>query len=672
MREIMDTKIKWTKNSRIGEVLDSKFGKEILTFIAQFSGKSMKDLDKFYIRTLPLKSYPIISRLSGIEFDSQLINWIVEKLNQKDLFSNPLPIPEKFEKRWWKDAVIYHLFVPSFRDANNDGIGDIRGIINRFEYLLTLNINAILLSPLFDSPFHDVAFDVRNFTEINEKFGDENDLKELIALCHHHKIKVILTFPMNQTSDEHAWFKDESNIPSYSSKDTTDYYISEEVPNNWQSHYGDSAWRYERVPKRYYLHLKSTKQIELNWHNDVLRKEMIQSMQYWKQFDIDGLLLESSSFIAKNKNYAEGNKIIGNITGITGIEQYTYQPELLLWLEEIYEALKKDDPNFLIISDNQKMNNYFLKYLSGDATKRSDLGLSYYQFLHQFDDNHHGPDKISLQHLNHTWLQMQIDSDNSFWPIIFCEDLNHSRIISRVSSDISYRSQIAKLIATMQLTAKGTILLYQGQELGQVNASFHNISQLRDIEALNKYEKIIESSASIDHSNSVEKILNSSKDHARIPIAWNDSINGGFSECSSTWIDCFSDPGMTLMDQTNDSHSILNYYRSLISLRLHFSTFIKGRFYSLDRNNKHIMRCLRIDKNHAFYIEMNLTDDHLNVVGLNRNQLRKVQEIENIPYDIPEKIDRTILLSNYPDRNQQEIKRNKDLRPYEAFIIKLY
>ncbi len=670
---------RWTIDHRIADILESDFGYELLKFITYFSKKSVKDLDKFYIRSLPLRSYPIISRLSGVEFDNRLIAWLIEKLNQEKFFQNPLPVNKHFEKRWWKDAVIYHIFVPSFSDSDQDGIGDLRGIINNFEYLLSLNVNALLLSPIFDTPFYDTGYDVKNYQEIYEKFGDKKDLAELITLCHHHKIKVILTFPMNQTSDEHQWFLEETK-PSFrsngnsefqSNKASQNYYIARNIPNNWQSLYGDSAWLYERNTKKYYLHLKSQKQIELNWHNPKLRAKMIEGMKYWKTFGIDGIFMESSSFIAKNKSFRDGNKIIGNLTGISGLEQYTFQPELLLWLNEIYRELKTDDPDFLLISDNQKVNHFLLQFLSGDATQRSDLGLSYAQYDHpQMEDML--AHKISLQHLNETWVKMQNAANHSYWPVLFCEDPNHPRIVSLVSNDASYRATIAKLIATMLLTAKGTVLLYQGQELGQINAPFHHIEQIRDRATLSRYEKINESPIVFDNSSKVERILNSSKDHARVPIAFDETINNGFSQSETTWIDCFSDSGMTINEQTNDSHSVLNYYRALISLRLHFSTFIKGKSYALSKKNKNIMRTLRFDQQHAFYIEINLTDENLNVEGISTKQLEKIHEAENLDYEFPRRIDNTILLSNYPDRNQQEIRKNIDLRPYEAFIAKLY
>ena len=256
------------------------------------------------------------------------------------------------------------------------------------------------------------------------------------------------------------------------------YYIVNDGPNNWQSFYGDSAWLYQRSTKYYYLHLKSSKQLDLNWDMDFVRREMIKVMTYWKNFGIDGLFLESASLIAKNEAYPEGSKSLAVLTGVSGIENYIYQFKLLDWLNEIYLALKQHSPDFLIIADCLRMHGNYTCLISGDATKRSDLGLNYNQFeepgQRRFQSNY-----LSLYYLSNVWLKMQLSADNSFWPVLFCEDPNHPRIVSRMQNHNLYRNQIAKLIATLQLTGKGTIMLYQGQELGQCTI----VSINRDIES---------------------------------------------------------------------------------------------------------------------------------------------------------------------------------------------
>ncbi|NLM19657.1 MAG: hypothetical protein GX217_06505 [Clostridiaceae bacterium] len=679
-------KEKWTINSTLGDVLESIIGYELLSFIAYYAGKTVEDFNKFYLRSIKLKSYTIIQRFTGVMFDRRIATWIVDKLNQYERRQDIYPDEISFNHKWWKSSIIYQIFVPSFQDANHDGIGDLKGIIERFEHILSLNVDTILLSPIFDSPMVDAGYDIKDFYEINPLFGSKKDLRELIALCHQNNLKIILTLPISQTSDQHAWFDipkykidsaPNNNIEDKSQVDTSNhiaknknFYIVNDGPNNWQSFYGDSAWLYKRSTKNYYLHLKSSKQLDLNWDMDFVREEMIRVMTYWKNFGIDGLFLESASIIAKNEAYPEGSKSLAVLTDVSGIENYIYQPKLLDWLNEIYLALKQDSPDFLIIADCLRMHSNYTKLISGDATKRSDLALNYNQFEEPGQRRFHSS-YLPLDYLSNVWLKMQLAADNSYWPVLFCEDPKHPRIVSRMQNHNLYRNQIAKLIATLQLTAKGTVMLYQGQELGQINAPFHNIDQIRDIESQLRYEKLNEQLSFAEDSGSLDRIIRGSRDHARVPIVWdNEQLNGDFSQNEATWIDCFADPKMSVAEQGNDSHSILNYYRSLTSLRSHYVTLAHGKLEIISKRNTSILRYFRYDDQHAFYIEVNLTDETLNVTGFNASQLLRKAEEHNIK--MPKSPDRTILISNYPDRNQQDYIKNSELRPYETFIVKLF
>ena len=291
-------KEKWTINSTLGDVLESIIGYELLSFIAYYAGKTVEDFNKFYLRSIKLKSYTIIQRFTGVMFDRRIATWIVDKLNQYERRQDIYPDEISFNHKWWKSSIIYQIFVPSFQDANHDGIGDLKGIIERFEHILSLNVDTILLSPIFDSPMVDAGYDIKDFYEINPLFGSKKDLRELIALCHQNNLKIILTLPISQTSDQHAWFDipkykidsaPNNNIEDKSQVDTSNhiaknknFYIVNDGPNNWQSFYGDSAWLYKRSTKNYYLHLKSSKQLDLNWDMDFVREEMIRVMTYWK------------------------------------------------------------------------------------------------------------------------------------------------------------------------------------------------------------------------------------------------------------------------------------------------------------------------------------------------------------------------------------------------------
>ncbi|MDI9489871.1 MAG: hypothetical protein GX145_02435 [Clostridiaceae bacterium] len=659
-------KNRWSLDSTIGEVLNTKMGYEFLSFIAHYSGKSAEDFNKFYLRGLTLKSHSFIQRITRITFDRILANWIIEKLNHFDTCQNLEIKKDSFDQKWWKESIIYQIFVPSFQDSNHDGVGDINGIIQRFEHLLSLNIHAILLSPIFVTPLDDAGYDVEDYYKINPVFGNEDDLKQLIRLCHENDLKIILTLPINQTSIQHHWLKNTTQPD-----ETGDFYLTHDSPNNWQSFYGDSAWLYHRSNKKYYLHLKSSKQIDLNWESENLRREMIDVMLHWQNFGVDGLFLDSASIIAKNNTYPDGSRTFATLTGFRGIEHYIYQPKLLKWLNQIYLALKQTAPDFLVIADCLRMHQNFATMISGDATNRSDLGLSYNQFENPGERRFHS-NYLSLDYLSNTWLKMQKTADNNYWPVIFCEDERHPRIVSRIENNNDYRNQIAKLISVLQLTAKGTALLYQGQELGQVNAPFHSMNQIRDIESQLRYEKLIENPDSAEeNTKSLDRIIRGSRDHARVPIAWdNNLLNGDFSKNSSTWIDCFVDPGMSVSEQANDSHSVLNFYRALTSLRSHYKTLVYGELIIVSKPGNSILRYFRYDADHAFYVEANLSDEQLNVIGINTAKLARLCEERNIY--LPENIDRTVLISNYPDRSQQEFIKNSALYPYEAFIVKLY
>lgn len=548
------------------------------------------------------------------------------------------------KKTWWKESVVYQIYPRSFMDSNNDGIGDIKGITSKLDYLKNLGIDVIWLSPVFKSPNDDNGYDISDYEDIMDEFGTMSDFDELLSEAHNRGIKIIMDLVVNHSSDEHKWF-----VEARKSKDNPyrDYYIWRDgkdgsTPNNWDSIFSGSAWEYDEETNQYFLHLFSKKQPDLNWENENLRQAVYSMMKFWLDKGIDGFRMDVCNLFSK----AEGLPDIGE-EGPEGI--YMNGPKIHDYLHEMNkEVLSKYD--IMTVGETPGVSPKHARDYVGED--RDELNMV---FHFELMDLPNASDKFykkpyKLTDIKNIFMKWYDGLENIGWNSLFMNNHDQPRMVSRFGNDSKYRIESAKMLATLIHTFKGTPYIYQGEEIGMTNIYFDDIKKYRDIETINYYNEKIKNE---DEKSLIERIKITSRDNARTPMQWDDSLNGGFSK-STPWIDVNPNyKQINVKESLEDSNSIFNYYKELIKLRHNNDTIVYGDVKLIYPENESIFAYTR-----------NLDDEQLMVV---------LNFYENeIDFKIPDNIDINkleIILSNYKDKviKNETIK----LRPYEAIVYKV-
>ena len=548
------------------------------------------------------------------------------------------------KKTWWKESVVYQIYPRSFMDSNNDGIGDIKGITSKLDYLKNLGIDVIWLSPVFKSPNDDNGYDISDYEDIMDEFGTMSDFDELLSEAHNRGIKIIMDLVVNHSSDEHKWF-----VEARKSKDNPyrDYYIWRDgkdgsTPNNWDSIFSGSAWEYDEETNQYFLHLFSKKQPDLNWENENLRQAVYSMMKFWLDKGIDGFRMDVCNLFSK----AEGLPDIGE-EGPEGI--YMNGPKIHDYLHEMNkEVLSKYD--IMTVGETPGVSPKHARDYVGED--RDELNMV---FHFELMDLPNASDKFykkpyKLTDIKNIFMKWYDGLENIGWNSLFMNNHDQPRMVSRFGNDSKYRIESAKMLATLIHTFKGTPYIYQGEEIGMTNICFDDIKKYRDIETINYYNEKIKNE---DEKSLIERIKITSRDNARTPMQWDNNLNGGFSK-ATPWIDVNPNyKQINVKESVEDSNSIFNYYKELIKLRHNNDTIVYGDVKLIYPENESIFAYTR-----------NLEDEQLMVV---------LNFYENeIDFKIPDNIDidkLEIILSNYKDKviKNETIK----LRPYEAIVYKV-
>ncbi|MGD1822803.1 MAG: glycoside hydrolase family 13 protein [Pleomorphochaeta sp.] len=549
---------------------------------------------------------------------------------------------------WWKESVVYQIYPKSFQDSTGNGIGDIRGIISRLDYLVDLGIDIIWLSPVYESPQDDNGYDISDYKKIYSVFGSMKDFDSLLAECHKRNIKLIMDLVVNHTSDEHPWF-----IESRKSKDNKyrDYYIWKEnkgsIPNNWRSCFSGSAWQYDEKTDSYYLHFFSPKQCDLNWKNKSLREDIYDMMKYWGEKGIDGFRMDVITLIGK-ESYESIDQIgldgFSDGIGLTANSNSTHE-----YLKEMHqEVISKYD--WLMVGEAVAANiEDAKKYVSPD---RNELNMIF-QFEH-VDMGCVTPsikwdrlplDLVEFKTIFNNWI---VGLEKSGWNSLFLNNHDQPRCVSRFGNDSDkYRISSAKMLALILHMMKGTPFIYQGEEIGMTNNyNFSDLSQFRDVETLKAYDDLLK--MGYGHDQIMTFFNNISRDNARTPMQWNDSVNAGFCmKDINPWLEV--NPNYKFINvesQIYNEDSIYSFYKKLIKLRHEIECIVYGDFKMIDIKNKSI-----------FSYERKLNDTSILVVG---NFFDKP-----LKYNIPKNYltDKTIeLIANMSHKKGE-------LQPYEAFAL---
>ncbi|CAM3121345.1 alpha-glucosidase [Paenibacillus taichungensis] len=531
-------------------------------------------------------------------------------------------------KNWWKEIVVYQIYPRSFQDSNGDGIGDLKGILSRLDYLKDLGIGAIWLSPVCKSPQDDNGYDISDYQDIDPMFGSLEDMELLIQEAGKRDIRIIMDLVLNHSSDEHPWFKE-----ARKSKDNPyhDYYVWRDgvegtPPNDLGSTFGGSAWEWVPELGQYYLHLFSVKQPDLNWENPKVRQEIYDMIQWWMDKGVGGFRLDVIDLIGKQPDL----KITGN-----GPNLHQYMRELSK------ETFQKGD--LLTVGETWGATPESAKlYSNPDGSELSMV----FQFEHISLDEQEGKGKWDLQPLDLLQLKKvlskwQTELKGEAWNSLFWNNHDLPRIVSRWGNDGEYRVQSAKMLATLLHGMQGTPYVYQGEELGMTNVRYP-IEEYRDIELLNLYKERVENGYA--EKEVMESIYAKGRDNARTPMQWDASENAGFTD-GKPWI--LVNPNYTEInaeESINDPHSIYHYYKTLIQLRKEHEVIIYGDYELLYPEDTNLFAYTRTLGDTKLLVLCNFYGN-------------------TVTFDIPEEFgeDKTLLISNYADVHSEN-----ELRPYEA------
>ncbi|MCU8502960.1 alpha-glucosidase [Vibrio vulnificus] len=502
------------------------------------------------------------------------------------------------ENKWWHDAVVYQIYPRSFCDSNNDGIGDLNGIIGKLDYLKTLGVNVLWLSPVYKSPMDDNGYDISDYQDIAAEFGTMADMQNLLAQAKARDIRVVMDLVVNHTSDEHPWF-----VKARKSKDNPyrDYYIWRDakpdgsVPDDQGSIFGGSAWQWDEATQQYYFHLFSKRQPDLNWENSKVQQEVHKMMNWWIDQGIGGFRLDVIDLIGKEID-----------KGITG-----NGPRLHPLLQEMNRATF-GDKDLLTVGETWGATPEIAKLYSDP--ERHELSMVF-QFEHITLTWQHGdkwnPIPLDLKQFKHVLTKWQTELSNQGWNSLFWNNHDLPRVVSKYGDDKRYRVESAKMLATALHFLKGTPYIYQGEEIGMTNVAFESLDQYKDIETLNFYK--VKTESGVSHQHMMDAIHENSRDNARTPMQWSASPNGGFSQ-AEPWIEVNPNyPEINVEQALADSDSIFYHYQKLIELRKQHPAIVYGDFTPLFAEHDSVFAYVRSHQDEQLLVINNFSDQDVSL-----------------------------------------------------------
>ena len=550
-----------------------------------------------------LRMRSLVSLSAGL-FTKKTVQSICDMFN---LEKNEILTDEgELKEKWWKEAVIYQIYPRSFYDSNGDGIGDLKGITEKLDYIKELGVTAIWCSPFYDSPNDDNGYDIRDYKKIMAEFGTMEDFDTLLDEIHKRGMKLIVDLVVNHTSDEHEWFrqalqsKDNPYHDYYIWKDATDGGVT--PPNNWKSLFRGSAWNYYEHLDQWALHLFSKKQMDLNWENEKMRNDVYEMMNWWLDKGVDGFRMDVINFISKTKGLPEANAFLGVLTGYKGAEYYFYGPHLH---EYLHEMRQKTFGNYDVytVGECGGAGIEMDKMLTADYREELDTVFNFDFLINQGHTNYDEYD-YDLYKVMKEFEKFQTRYTNHCWPAVFFENHDNPRIVSKVDKTGAYREDISKICALIQMTLRGVPYVFQGQELSMANVDFTRIEELNDVEAVNTYKELVAKGK--DKEKAFKRAKTGTRDNARSPFQWSDSENAGFTT-GRPWLKINSDyRRFNAEDEAAREDSVLNFYKKAIALRKSTPALVYGTFSRAENIKAPVYCYYREYKGELYYVELNL------------------------------------------------------------------
>ena len=549
---------------------------------------------------------------------------------------------------WWKNAVIYQIYPRSFMDSNGDGIGDIPGIEKKLDYLASLGIDVIWLSPVYKSPNVDNGYDISDYRDIQDEFGTLADMERLIDKIHEKGMKILMDLVVNHTSDQHPWF-----IEARSSKDNPkrDYYIWADpkpdgsLPNNWESHFSGSVWQFDEKTGQYYLHIFSAGQPDLNWENPSVRKEVKDIALFWLDKGVDGFRMDVINFISK---------VLGlpSVPGATGLVRgnmfYMNGPKVHEYLHELnQDVFSKYD--IMTVGETPSVTPEIAhQYVDED---RGELSMVF-QFEHINTDIKGTRWQIkpwSIKEFKGIISKWQKAIGDKGWNSISLSNHDQPRSVSSDGNDDKYLLVSAKMLCTMNMTLRGTPYVYQGEELGMTNVRFDDISSYQDVESLGMYEDYGKKGVSVH--DRMELVYYRGRDSARTPMQWDSSENAGFSH-ARPWLAV--NPNYTWLNAENEMDnpdSIFSFYKNMIAFRRKHPVIIDGSFKEYFEDHDRLFAYMRENDDERLFTMLNFSATQFTLI-------------------LPEDIDVSSMNLEVSNIGRKDLGGNIiTVYPYESFVL---
>jgi len=527
------------------------------------------------------------------------------------------------KEKWWHNAVVYQVYPKSFKDSNGDGIGDLKGITSKLDYLAKLGITAIWLSPVYDSPMDDNGYDISNYQDIAAIFGTMEDMDELIAEGKKRDIRIIMDLVVNHTSDEHAWFIEARENPQSPERD---YYIWRDKPNDLTSTFSGSAWEYDEKSGQYYLHFFSKKQPDLNWENEELRHKIYQMINFWIDKGIGGFRLDVIDMIGKIPD----EKVVNN------------GPMLHPYLKEMNKATF-GDKDLLTVGEAWGANPEEAKRYSNPEGQELSMVFQFEHICLQYREGQpkwHYQKNLDVSKLKSIFNKWQTELGvEEGWNSLFWNNHDLPRIVSIWGDDREYREKSAKAYAILLHLMRGTPYIYQGEEIGMTNFPFESLEQVEDIESVNYAKEALEQGVQLEQIMDSIRVIG--RDNARTPMQWDTTDYAGFSS-AKPWLGVNPNyAAINVESALDDPNSIFYTYQKLVQLRKENSWLVQADFELLETTEK-VFAYIRKDGERRFLVVVNLSSQeqefHLDevvnsVLVANTDVPDKLEQLALAPWD---------------------------------------
>ena len=549
------------------------------------------------------------------------------------------------DRNWWKEGIVYQIYPRSFKDTSGNGVGDLRGIIQKLDYIKSLGVTMVWLNPIYESPNDDNGYDISDYRAIMKEFGTMEDFDELLEGLHQRGIKFIMDVVVNHSSDEHEWFKQSRSSRDNPYRDYYHWWPAEKGKPNYRWSFFDEnsdAWKYDEQTDSYYLHYFSQKQPDLNWENPKVRQEVYDIMKFWAEKGVDGFRLDAFQYVSKDITFPpfpEGYDV--DVPSV--IEYHGMGPHIHSYLKEMYDqVLSKYD----VFAVSEGVGSTLQDAHDLVDKDRKELQMAYH---FEATDMVTTLDKCTLAQFKESFTKWDKSFAEKGWIAIYLSNHDQSRFINRYGSDKpAFKDYSAKLLNTFILSMRGTPYTYYGDELGMTNIGFTKIEQYKDIAAINGYKKAATDGEDLDHY--LKKLNLLSRDNGRTPMQWDDTNNAGFSS-ETPWLPVHENhTTVNVANQQNDHNSVLNHFRKMVALRKDNLLLVYGEYEIIQEEHPTIYAYSRTLDDEQMKILLNFSESTSKINLLDLGLYKEV------------------LINNY---NELLIDKNTiTLQPYQAVVLK--